>query len=115
MNAKVDTATLKTKFNGKLELFKKIYDEFSLHIDTVLPEMRTAYEAEDLKTLEEKAHTLKGNAALIGATRVKELALEVQEASSSGNIQSLSGALAQLHDEAQEALQELSAFISDQS
>ncbi|MEF8942520.1 MAG: Hpt domain-containing protein [Desulfohalobiaceae bacterium] len=115
MNYKVDTATLTVKFNGKFDLLKKIYDEFSLHIDTVIPEMITAYEAEDLKTLEEKAHTLKGNAALIGATRVRELALKVQEASSNGNVQSLSGALSQLYNEAQEALKELDSFISDQS
>lgn len=115
MKPRVDTETLKVQFNGKQELLKKIYHEFSLHVDTVLPEMRTAYEAEDLKTLAEKAHTLKGNAALIGATRVKELALEIQELSSNGNVHSLSWALSQLYDEVQMALQELNSFISDQS
>lgn len=115
MQSKVDTETLKKKFNGKLELLKQIHHEFSLHVDTVLPEMRNAYDAKDLETLTEKAHTLKGNAALIGANRVRELASKVQEASSNGNVQTLSQALSQLHDEAQEALKELNAFLSDQS
>lgn len=115
MPYKVDTEKLKVKFNGKFDLLKKLHHEFSLHIETVFPEMRTAYETEDFKTLAEKAHTLKGNAALIGATRVSELASEVQEASSNGNVQSLSRALPLLCDEAEEALKELNAFISDQS
>lgn len=110
MKPKVDTETLKVKFNGKFELLRRVYNEFSLHVDTALPEMRTAYEDEDLKTLAEKAHTLKGNAALIGASRVSELAREVQEASSSGDVQSLSWALSQLQDEVDEALQELNSF-----
>jgi HPt (histidine-containing phosphotransfer) domain-containing protein len=108
----VDAETLKDKFNGKQELLKKIHREFSLHVDSVLPEMQAAYEAEDLKSLAEKAHTLKGNAALIGATRVRELASEIQEASANGNVQALSWAFSQLHDEAQMALEELNAILS---
>ncbi len=115
MEFKVDTETLKVKFNGKFELLEKMYHEFSLHVDTVLPEMRAAYEDGDLKTLAEKAHTLKGNAALIGATHVRELAREVQEASSSGDVQSLSWGLSQLQDEVDAALKELNCFISGQS
>jgi len=114
MKPRVDTESLKVQFNGKQELLKKIYHEFSLYVDTVIPEMRTAYEAEDLKTLEEKAHTLKGNAALIGAIRVREMALEIQEASSNGNVQSLSWDLSQLYDEMQMALKELNLFLSAQ-
>jgi len=114
MEPKVDTETLKIKFNDKPELLRKIHHEFTLHVDSVLPEMRAFYEDGDLKSLSEKAHTLKGNAALIGAIQVRELAREIQEASSNGNVQSLSRALSQLYDEVQVALGELNRFLSDQ-
>ncbi|MDZ7759918.1 MAG: Hpt domain-containing protein [Desulfovermiculus sp.] len=113
MKPHVDTETLQARFHGKQELLKKIYHQFSLHVDAVLPEMRTAYEASDLNSLTEMAHTLKGNAALIGASRVSELAFDVQKASSVGDVQLLTSSLPQLFEEVQVVLDELKHFVSD--
>ncbi len=114
MKHRVDTDALKVRFEGKDELLKKIYHEFSLFVETIVPEMKAAYETRDLKSLTEKAHTLKGNSALIGAGRVSELAFEVQQASSAGDVQLLSTALSQLFEEMQLALDELKYFVANQ-
>jgi len=114
MKSRVDTENLKLKFNGKQELLKKVYEEFSLHVETVLPEMQAAYEDQDFEVLKERAHTLKGNAALIGANRVRELASEIQEASSNNSALPLPSTLSQLYEEARVALKELDHFISHQ-
>lgn len=112
MKPRVDTEALKARFEGKEELLKKIYHEFSLFVETAVPEMKAAYEARDLQSLTEKAHTLKGNAALIGAGRVSELAFEVQQASSDGDMQMLNSNLPQLFDEVQQAMGKLKRFMS---
>lgn len=114
MKLRLDTENLKARFDGKGELLKKIYHEFLLYVDTVIPEMKTAYEARDLKSLSQKAHTLKGNAALIGAGLVSELAFDVQQASSAGDVQLLTSSLPKLFDEVHLALHELKCFVSDQ-
>ena len=113
MKPRVDTEALKARFDGKEELLKKIYHEFSLFVETVVPEMKAAYEARDLESLTEKAHTLKGNAALIGAGRVSELAFSVQQASSDGDVQLLTSSLPQLFDEVQQAMEKLKRFVND--
>lgn len=114
MKSTLDTEALKARFRDRLELLKIIYDEFSLFVDTALSDMQKAFENGDLQSLAEKAHTLKGNAALIGADRVSELAFDVQEASSAGNVQLLTSSLPQLFEEMQLALEELKHFVSDQ-
>jgi len=114
LKSRLDTETLKARFDGKDELLKKIYHEFLHYVDTVIPEMKTAYEGMDLQNLTQKAHTLKGNAALIGAGRVSELAFDVQQASSAGDVQLLTSSLPQLFEEVYLALNELERFVSDQ-
>lgn len=114
MKPTLDTETLKARFSGRLDLLKMIYNEFSSYVETGLADMRKAFENEDLQSLAEKAHTLKGNAALIGAGRVSELAFEVQEASTAGNVQLLTNTLPQLFEEVQLALDELKYFVANQ-
>ena len=111
----VDTETLKSRFYGKQELLEKVYHEFSLYVETALPEMQKAFEAGDLNSLAQKAHTLKGNSALIGAGRVNELAIDIQQASNTGDVHVLTSALPQLFDQVHDALRELKRFMFDQN
>jgi len=109
----LDAETLKARFQDKPDLLKKLYHEFSRHVDGALPEMRAAFEAGDLKRLEDLAHTLKGNAALIGATQVSDLALDVQQASVAGDTQVLTSSLPELFNEARASSEELKRFVMD--
>jgi len=110
---RLDTEALKARFQDKPELLEKLYHEFSRHIDGALPEMRAAFEIGDLKRLEDMAHSLKGNAALIGAALVSELALGVQQASGAGDTEVLASSLPELFNEAQASLEELKRFVMD--
>ena len=109
----LDAETLKARFQDKPDLLKKLYHEFSRHVDGALPEMRAAFEAGDLKRLEDLAHTLKGNASLIGAPLVSHLALGVQQASDAGDTQTLASSLPELFNEARTSLEELKRFVMD--
>ena len=114
MRPMVDTETLKSRFYGKQELLEKVYYEFSVFVETALPEMQKAHESGDLKSLAQKAHTLKGNSALIGAGRVNELAVDIQQASNAGDVHVLNSALPQLFDQVQDTVQELKRFVFDE-
>ena len=111
MKPEVDTETLKDRFHGKHELLEKVYHEFLHYVETALPEMQKAFDAGDLNNLANKAHTLKGNAALIGAGRVNELAMDIQQASHDGDIEFLTSSLPQLFDQVQLAVEELRRFV----
>jgi HPt (histidine-containing phosphotransfer) domain-containing protein len=113
LKSTLDTEALKARFSGRLELLKIMYDEFSLFVDTALSDMQNSFENGDLQNLAEKAHTLKGNAALIGAGRASELAFDVQQASSAGDVQLLTTSLPQLFEEVQLALEELKHFVTN--
>jgi HPt (histidine-containing phosphotransfer) domain-containing protein len=112
--SRLDTEALQARFQGKRELLRKLFFEFSSFVEAALPRMKAAYDAGDLETLQETAHTLKGNAALIGAGRVSDLALGVQQASANGDIQVLMSSLPELNSEARLALDELKSFVAVQ-
>jgi HPt (histidine-containing phosphotransfer) domain-containing protein len=112
--SRLDTEALQARFQGKRELLRKLCFEFSSFVEAALPKMNAACDAGDLETLQETAHTLKGNAALIGAGRVSELALGVQQASANGDMQVLMSSLPELNSEARRALDELKSFVAVQ-
>ncbi len=111
MSQRLDAESLKARFQDKPDLLEKLYNEFSRHIDGALPEMRTAFENGDLKRLEDLSHTLKGNAALIGAAVISELALGIQQASGAGDTEVLASSLRELFNEAPASLEELKRFV----
>jgi len=111
---RLDTDALQARFQGKRELLKKLCFEFSRFVESAVPQMNAAHDAGDLETLKDTAHTLKGNAALIGAGRVSDLALGVQQASANGDRQVLTSSLPELIRETRLALDELKGFVADQ-
>lgn len=79
-SAYLDIATLKKQFSGKPKLLAVMKQEFAGLQSSLLPEMRGAYQDENLETLKDLAHTLKGNASLVGAFQVQELSRMIEKA-----------------------------------
>ncbi|MFP4588030.1 MAG: Hpt domain-containing protein [Desulfohalobiaceae bacterium] len=112
-DGQLDKATLQSKFQGKKSLLEKMLQEFSRSVQEKLPEMRSALDSRDWSALEHMAHTLKGNAALIGANRVVNLAMALEQASVQGDATYLDSWLPALEREAWSALRELRQFVEN--
>ncbi|MFO8031547.1 MAG: Hpt domain-containing protein [Desulfohalobiaceae bacterium] len=112
-DGQLDKATLQSKFQGKKSLLEKVLQEFSRSVQEMLPEMRSALDSRDWSALEHMAHTLKGNAALIGANRVVNLALALEQASVQEDAPYLDSWLPELEREAWSALRELRQFVEN--
>jgi len=107
----LDVQALTERFNDKPDLLRLIYEEFAGQVEKVMPEIRSAFNKGDLKSLESLAHALKGNAALIGAGQLRDLAYTVEKASASGDTEDLEAILAKLFSEVEKTLDELQKFV----
>ncbi|MCF8107321.1 MAG: Hpt domain-containing protein [Desulfohalobiaceae bacterium] len=76
----LDLDNLRDRFSGKPRLLSVVKQEFVALRQSVIPEMQSAYEEQNMQALKDLAHTLKGNAALIGALRVNELSGQIETA-----------------------------------
>ncbi len=114
MNNRLDVENLQARFKDRPELLETIYKEFNHQVKKDIPEMSSALEISDLDTLRKKAHALKGNAALIGAMLVQELALDIEQASQKGDIEHIRSSWPGLIQEVEITLNELQKFITDQ-
>ncbi len=110
MHKRLDIETLKKRFAGRPHILERLCSEFYKHVQKALAEMQEALEARDLKSLEDKVHTLKGNAALIGAMRISKLAHDIEQACAIGDEQFLISSLPELAQEAELTLDELQKF-----
>lgn len=108
---RLDTETLQTKFQGKKGLLESVFQEFSKSVENMFPEMRLALDNRDWSSLGYMIHTLKGNAALIGAGRMVNLALAMEKASAQADANYLVSWLPELEQEARSTLIELRQFI----
>lgn len=111
MHKRLDIETLKKRFADKPETLERLCSEFYKHVQNGLVEMQEALEARDFKSLEDKMHTLKGNAALIGAMRINKLAQDLERACAVGDKQFLNSSLPELAQEAELTLGELESFL----
>ena len=107
----LDVQKLKNKFANRPELLKSLSKEFEQQVEDTLQEIQTAFEAGDHAKLQSLAHTLKGNAGLIGFTRVHDLAFKIEQASANGDNQDLKDSVQNLGPELQTALDSLHDFI----
>lgn len=114
MSHRLDIENLQARFEDRPELLEKIYKEFNHQVKKDIPEMSSALEISDLDTFRKKAHALKGNAALIGAMSVQELALDIEQASQKGDIEYIRSSWPGLIQEVEVTLNELEKFITDQ-
>ena len=81
---------------GDEDLLQEIYAEFLTSFRTGLDAFRAAMEDQDQERMRRAAHTLKGNASIVGETAMKQLAIDMEN-----------GVIDQKHDVYQNALDQL--------
>ena len=81
---------------GDEDLLQEIYAEFLTSFRTGLDAFRAAMEDQNQERMRRAAHTLKGNASIVGETAMKQLAIDMEN-----------GVIAQKHDVYQNALDQL--------
>lgn len=111
--SRLDVRVLKERFFDKPKLLQTMYREFSRQVKEIIPEMQEVMSAGHLERLEALAHIFKGNAALIGAYRVQDLAYTIEKASSQGDHNVLEIAMQDLFSEVETVLSEFQSFLAN--
>lgn len=102
--AYLDIEKLEKQFAGKPNLLDVLKQEFASLQETLLPEMQSAFAEGNLQSLKDLAHTLKGNAALIGAVLVQELSQNIEIDARNANQDALYDKIEQLPPSFQQTL-----------
>ncbi len=101
-------ATLKRLLNDEV-LFNNMLDMFVESAPSQIEEIRTAILTEQMETVRQQAHKMRGGAAAIGAELMAEVACELEKAAQNADHESLH----QLGDEINKAWADLSVEISE--
>jgi HPt (histidine-containing phosphotransfer) domain-containing protein len=75
--------------DGSSGLVVQIIESYLSDSTKLIQQIRTAFSANDIVTLTRNAHTLKSTSLTVGATRVGEIAKELEMACKSGTLQVL--------------------------
>ena len=92
----LDTRGIDVQYRGKAGLLTRVGREFVASVPEQLDALAAAMRSGDLAACERVAHTLKGNAAMFGASVMRSLAAEAEQAAASGDadrVRSLAPAL----------------------
>jgi polar amino acid transport system substrate-binding protein len=83
--AVLDVAAAVTNLGGDEELYREVVEAFAESLTSQLQELRLAISERSLTRLQVVAHTLKGSASNIGASRTSKLAMELEELAKRGD------------------------------
>jgi HPt (histidine-containing phosphotransfer) domain-containing protein len=86
-------------FDGRIELFNDMVGFFFSDGMKVLPEIRAAAAASDAKTVEKKAHRLKGTVLYLGAKAAVESLARVESLGRSRDLAQAAAAIASMEEE----------------
>jgi CheY-like chemotaxis protein/HPt (histidine-containing phosphotransfer) domain-containing protein len=86
----IDIQALAAQYRGKAGLLTRVGREFVASVPEQLESLREAMDQGDLAVCERVAHTLKGNAAMFGASAMRGLAAEAEQAAAAGDTARLS-------------------------
>ena len=89
---------------GDEELLQEIYAEFLTSFRIGLDAFRAAMADQDQNRMRHTAHTLKGNASIVGETAMKQLAIDMENGVIAQNRDAYQNALVQLEDAFQKCL-----------
>lgn len=109
----LDIAKLEKQFAGKPKLLAVMKQEFAGLQNSLLPEMQVAYGDGKLEVLKDLAHTLKGNASLVGAFQVQELSRMIEKAIHDEDREGLAAKMERLPVTMQETLEYLNGVSVD--
>lgn len=91
-------------------LIRRAIDNFVQGAASSLTELEACWRSGDAAALRAGVHRLKGSAANLGADRVAEVALAVEQAAEVGDLEAAGGSLLQLAGELDEAVAALAAY-----
>lgn len=83
---------------GGKELTVKMIGLFSAHVQAVLGQAHASFNSNDIEGVERAAHSIKSSAGNVGATILRELAEEAEQAAHDGNAAVLQGLLTDLEE-----------------
>ncbi|MGN0879982.1 MAG: Hpt domain-containing protein [Oligosphaeraceae bacterium] len=89
---------------GDEDLLQDIYAEFLTSFRTGLDAFRAAMGDQDQDRMRRTAHTLKGNASIVGETAMKQLAIDMENGVIAQNRDAYQNALVQLEEAFQKCL-----------
>ena len=92
----IDVDKALERFDGDAEFFREIVAEFLGMLPEQLGSLRAGIENGDATTVERAAHTLKGAAANIGAEKVRDTALHLEEIGRAGELSAIDTVIRQL-------------------
>jgi len=93
---------------GNVDLVKKVLQSYQSHSLSALSQMTVALQNQDAVALNRAAHSLKGAAANLAATEIKELARRLEEGAATGNLNTAPDTLISL----QSAVSRCNEFIA---
>jgi len=107
----IDTDSLFIQYRGKAGLLSRVGQEFVLSVPEQLDAFDAALRDGELSTCERVAHTLKGNAAMFGATAMRALAAETEIAAAAGDVEKIKKLAPALADVCRAAVAGLDTFL----
>jgi HPt (histidine-containing phosphotransfer) domain-containing protein len=107
----LDMARLRTVYSDKPGMLRAMQQEYSQRAQELLESLQNAEKSRDYQALEEAAHSLKGNSALIGALRVQHLAKDIETASRNRDEQAVGSRLQELKPAVARTLALLEEFL----
>jgi signal transduction histidine kinase/CheY-like chemotaxis protein len=96
---------------GHAELLKRLYVHFMKNNQSIFSDISAAIEAGETKLAHRLAHTLKGNAGLIGKTELQSAAVEIEELLKDGIAAFLENKMRQLKEELDRVFDELRPLV----
>jgi HPt (histidine-containing phosphotransfer) domain-containing protein len=98
-------------YSDKPGMLRALQQEYSRRARELLESLRSAQRSGDYQALEEAAHSLKGNSALIGALRVQHLAKDLESASRSRDERTAASRLQEIEPAIERTLALLEEFL----
>jgi HPt (histidine-containing phosphotransfer) domain-containing protein len=113
VKAYLDIDNLRERFSGRPRLLSVMKQEFVAMQQNLVPELQSAHEEGNQQAMKELAHTLKGNAALVGAFKVMDLAARIEASTDGGHWQHVGRDLEQIPPVMQQTVEYLEWFLEN--
>lgn len=104
-NAKhLETEETLARLGGDRELLGELYAAFAEDVPGKYSDLQAAVQAKDASMVMKRAHSLKGSAAAVGATRCRDLAVQLESKAEAGDYAGIETAMSELKDEMDQVL-----------
>ena len=112
-NGKFDRAALMDRVDQDVELLGELFEDYLEDKDEHLEKLRAGVSASDAKTVYEGAHALRGCVANFCATSAFEVATQLQNLATAGDMGAVPSTASRLEKELDALTEALRAFVSE--